>query len=451
MNLDSISCSELLKSCRYMNGENGTELLESFQKLDFNIFDNWQRVSYLWGYTELPEGMIKQIVETTADLSKLHSTLDILKRLHYPHLQCAAMVGFNDIRVFINLIREWNVDAEKDTSILWSILEIWFWKLENYSDIDTWLEKKASDYIAELYCTVFHAGHSKNFIRWLFSNVYIGKCCIQPSLAVRRKLLVLIDSVIVYHWKDACFDEDFLNLDYLSFVATDVDEYRPLSVKMNKAVLDSYDKIFQTKMLNAFSLPLNENNYNHLIGYAHSFIVYHKTELAIRIQEVINNYQSIFEGWKIKGQMHDLSNVQNEAFVLSAFLIMVKDMNADENEKTRLFRIIIDRLFLQIHNCPDLYLEYYSVPACFARDTAKHISECVLIDYDRRLISQHHNTECIAYIMNYSISIALHLSNKALIKERWDGEQPVWKRDFLSVGRIQDYKNLEAMINKLCS
>lgn len=455
MKLNSISSNELLSKCRYCDGTDGNYILKQYGSLDFNIFENWQELSRLWGYTQLPERLVDLTAYTANRTCSKRLALKILEQLKYPNLQCTALLGIKDNNVFINLIEEWNKESEKNMSILWSLLEIWSWKLLNSNKqnvpINELQKNVVSDCIINLYNTVLNSGHAKAFIRWLFSKEYRGWQNVGSLKDVEKDIYILMEAIVVPNWKEELFDEDFNNWDYLSFLAIDVDNTYQLNDRLCLKILNSYFEILDEQKLSCIKLPISDNTFVWLEGFAEMFIRCKKTTLQEEIQNVLNKYQSIFGGWMVKGKMHDYRNIQSETFILCSLLLMCKYKIHDIETKKTVFRIISNRLLLQIHNCPNIYLEYYSVPAYLARHTANTISTDLLAEYDKTLILQHQDMEQIANIMNYSTQIKMQQSNKDLYRQRWDIEKNAWERRLHTTGQQKKYNMLQKIMQEICS
>ena len=454
MKLESISSNELLSKCRYYDGTDGNNLLNRYGSLDFNIFENWHELSLLWGYTQLPERLVALTAFAANRTISKHLVLKIIERLQYPNLQCTALLGIEDNNVFINLIKEWNKESEKNMSILWSILEIWSWRLlksnKQNLPIDEWLKNVVSDCIINMYNTVLYSGHAKAFIKWLFSKGYRGWQDVGSSLPVEKKLFILMESIVVLNWKEDLFDEGFINLDYLSFLAIDVNKTHPLNDGLCLELLNRYFEILDKQKISCIELPISKNTFVWFNGFVEVFFRCKRTGLQEEVQSVLNKYQSIFEGWRVKGKMHDYRNVQSETFVLCSLLLMCK-YKIHDKETITIFHIISNRLLLQIHNCPNIYLNYYSVPACLARDTANTISADLLAEYDKTLILQHQNMEQVAYIMNYNKQIRMQQSNKDLYRKRWKYEEIAWERRLNTTCQQSNFNMLQKIMQMICT
>lgn len=62
-------------------------------------------------------------------------------------------------------------------------------------------------------------------------------------------------------------DADSCDIDYLTILATEIDEYHPLSTADVNKVLDGYDRLFGDLNIHKMSLPLSQNMIQRLCGF----------------------------------------------------------------------------------------------------------------------------------------------------------------------------------------
>ena len=96
MKLKNILPNELLAKGRYCDGTDGQVLLEKYADAVFDTFDSWKCLSRKWDYTELPSGLCELFAYTASRECSLKLAVEILFRLHYPNLQCAALAWVKD-------------------------------------------------------------------------------------------------------------------------------------------------------------------------------------------------------------------------------------------------------------------------------------------------------------------------------------------------------------------
>lgn len=151
MKLENIESNKILASCRYVNESKGEDLFKLYHSYDFEQFDKWNIVAYLWGYTELPECLRNIIIFSVKRKCCAPLVISFLEKLRFPNLQCAAIMYIKDFDYFKQLLTIWNESKEKSKSVLWSIFEMWNWRLkttaESQKDMDEWLKDKAVDLI----------------------------------------------------------------------------------------------------------------------------------------------------------------------------------------------------------------------------------------------------------------------------------------------------------------
>lgn len=451
MKLKSISPNELLAKSRYCDGTDGQVLLDKYSDAVFDTFDSWERLGRKWGYTELPSGLCRLFAYTASRECSLKLSVEILFRLHYPNLQCAALAWVKDPEVLFKLAQKLSEEARNSEPVFLSILEIWNWRLNRMVDAeedkDRWIKGVAPDYIRKMYEIVLKLGFAKLFAKWLFNKRYRDWTDIRGVQSAEKQLHYLMEAVIVASWDASQIDTDSCDIDYLTFLATDIDEYHPLSTADVNKVLDGYNRLFGDLSVNGMSLPLSGNMLQRLCGFSEMFWKANQSNLAKQVDEWIKKYECIFEGWKVKGKMHDYRHVQRESFLLSAMLEMCIRRVTEVALKTQICNIIIDHLLRQQNCCDDLYLEYYNAAFCIARQAQESISVVNLYAYDERLISSHRNMECVLNIINCSGSIPLSAANKKMLEDRWQYEHEAWEGRLTTTHQMAKYDLLVRMVN----
>lgn len=451
MKLKSISPNELLAKCRYCDGTDGQVLLESYSDAVFDMFDSWERLSCMWGYTELPSGLCELFAYTASRECSLKLAVEILFRLHYPNLQCAALACVKDPEILYKLALKLSEEARNSVPEILSILEIWNWRLNRIVDAeedkDKWIKGIAPVYIRKMYDIALKLGIAKLFAKWLFNKGYRDWTDIRGVQSAEKQMHYLMEAAIVASWDASQIDADSCDIDYLTFLATDIDEYHPLSTADVNNVLDGYVRLFGDLNIHRMSLPLSQNMIQRLCGFSEMFWKAKQSNLPKEVNEWIKMYECIFEGWKVKGKMHDYRHVQRESFLLSALLEMCIHRVTDGALKSQICNIIIDHLFRQQNCCDDLYLEYYNAAFCIARQAQESISVVNLHTYDERLISGHRNMECVLNIINCSGYIPLFAANKKMLEDRWKYEHEAWEGRLATTHQMAKYDFLVRMVN----
>jgi len=451
MKLKNISPNELLAKSRYCDGTDGQVLLERYSDAVFDTFDSWERLNCMWGYTELPSGLCKLFAYTASRECSLKLAVEILFRLHYPNLQCAALAWVKDPEVLFKLAQKLSEEARNTVPVFLSILEIWNWRLNRIVDAeedkDKWIKCVAPVYIHKMYDIALNLGFAKLFAKWLFNKGYRDWTDIRGVQSAEKQLHYLMEAAIVASWDASQIDADSCDIDYLTFLATDIDEYHPLSAADVNKVLDGYVRLFGDLSIHRMSLPLSQNMLQWLCGFSEMFWKANRSNLAKQVEELIKKYECIFEGWRVKGKMHDYRHVQRESFLLSALLEMCIHRVTDGVLKSQICYIIIDHLFRQQNCCEDLYLEYYNAAFCIARQAQELISVVNLYAYDERLILSHRNMECVLNIINCTDNTPLSAANKKKLEDRWLYEREAWEWRLTTTHQMAKYDLLVRMVN----
>lgn len=451
MKLKSIICNELLVQSRYCDGTDGKTLLDKYADVEFDTYEKWAKLSCIWGCTELPSNLGKLFAYTASRKCSRKLAVEILYRLHYPNLQCAALCWVTDVEVLNCLMEELLKDSSNIVSIFLSLVEVWNWRLnrivDNVADKDKWMNDEAPNYVSRMYDTVSKLNQSKSFIRWIFSKGYRGWSDLRGVPSNEKKLLYMMEASVLYSWSAEKLDLDFKNLDYLTFVATDIDELHPLTRADAASVLAGFEQFFVTLEVPEVKLPTEKNTIQRMNGFAEMFWKANQMDLLKKVTAWMDKYQTIFEVWKIKGKMHDYRHVQREAFLLSSLLEMSIHRVSDSSQKVQMCDMIIDRLFIQHNCCNDLYLDYYSLPFCIARETAKFISDDALASYDEQLINSHRNLKCVLNIINCSGTIPLSDSNKKQLVKRWQYENKAWEGRLTTINQKSEYNYLLKIVD----
>lgn len=242
MKLENIESNKILASCRYANGSIGEELFRLYHSYDFEQFDKWNIVADLWGYTELPECLRNIIIFSVKRKCCAPLVISFLEKLRFPNLQCAAMMYIKDFDYFKQLLTIWNESKAKSKSVLWSIFELWNWRLkttaESQKDKDEWLKDDAFDLIGSFWLNVNKYDCAKDFIKWLFEKGYHE----WRNNSISKQLLLLMEANVLKDWNDGMFDSDNQNIDYLTFVACEVYKKYPFGNDIVKKVLENFDK-----------------------------------------------------------------------------------------------------------------------------------------------------------------------------------------------------------------
>ena len=444
MKLKNILPNELLVKGRYCDGTDGQVLLEKYADAVFDTFDSWKCLSRKWDYTELPSGLCELFAYTASRECSLKLAVEILFRLHYPNLQCAALAWVKDPEILCELALKLSEEARNSVPLFLSILEIWNWRLNRIVDAtedkDNWIKSVAPVYISKMHDITLRLGFAKLYAKWLFNKGYRDWTDVRGVQSAEKQLHYLMEAAIVASWDASLIDAVSCDIDYLTFLATDIDEYHPLSTADVNKVLDGYVRLFGDLNIHRMSLPLGQNMLQRLCGFSEMFWKAKQSNLPNEVNEWIRKYECIFEGWRVKGKMHDYRHVQRESFLLSALLEMCIHRVTDGTLKSQICHIIIDHLFRQQNCCDDLYLEYYNAAFCIAR-RAKEIIYAVELDaYAERLIQFHRDMECVLNIINCSGNTPLSAANKKMLKDRWQYEREAWEGRMKSTHQMAKYE-----------
>lgn len=444
MKLKNILPNELLAKGRYCDGTDGQVLLEKYADAVFDTFDSWECLSRKWGYTELPSGLCELFAYTASRECSLKLAVEILFRLHYPNLQCAALAWVKDPEILCELALKLSEEARNSVPLFLSILEIWNWRLNRIVDAtedkDNWIKSVAPVYISKMHDITLRLGFAKLYAKWLFNKGYRDWTDVRGVQSAEKQLHYLMEAAIVASWDASLIDAISCDIDYLTFLATDIDEYHPLSTADVNKVLDGYVRLFGDLNIHRMSLPLSQNMLQRLCGFSEMFWKAKQSNLPNEVNEWIRKYECIFEGWRVKGKMHDYRHVQRESFLLSALLEMCIHRVTDGTLKSQICHIIIDHLFRQQNCCDDLYLEYYNAAFCIARRAKEIISAVELDAYDERLIQFHRDMECVLNIINCSGNTPLSAANKKMLKDRWQYERKAWEGRMKSTHQMAKYE-----------
>lgn len=275
MKLKSILCNDLLASSRYCDGTDGRFLLDKYSAVEFDTYEKWDSLSSMWGYTEMPSNLCELFAYSASRKITHKLAIEILFRLHYPNLQCIALAWVKDPEDMCNLAFELTNESRDTVSIFLSIIEVWNWRLnrivDNKVDKGTWMKKEAPVYIRKMYNVVLKLGYGKLFSRWLFNKGYRDWKDIRGLQSEEKQLFYLLEAAIVYSWDASLVDSEFYNIDYLTYLATDVDENHPLATDYANKVLEGYVWLFDNLNLPAMILPFSDNMLNRLYGFSEMF------------------------------------------------------------------------------------------------------------------------------------------------------------------------------------
>lgn len=451
MKLKSILCNELLASSRYCDGTDGHLLLEKYSDVVYDTFDTWKSLGSIWGCTELSSGLCALFAYAASRKCSRKLAIEILYRLHFPNLQCAALAYVKEPEDMCYLADELSNDKRDTVSVFLSIMEAWNWRLnriaDRAADKEKWIKEDAPDHICNMYSIVLKSGNAKLFIRWLFSKGYRNWTDVRGEQSVEKQLHYLMEGAIVASWNPSLIDTEINDIDYLSFLATDIDENHPLSPSDVNKVMDGYVRLFDNLDMHDMSIPLSMNTLNRLCGFSEIYWKEKNSDLLKEVNTWIEKCVCIFEGWKVKGKMHDYRHIQRESFILSALLEMCVHRVKDVAERSQICNTIVNHLFRQQNCSDDLFIEYYSAPFCIARQAVETISAKDLDAFDEKLIMSHRSMECVLNILNCSCKTSLSLANKKLLKDRWTYEYKAWEGRMMTTSQKPNYDYMVRLAN----
>lgn len=408
MKLENIESNKILASCRYANGSIGEDLFKLYHSYDFEQFDKWNIVADLWGYMELPECLRNIIIFSVKRKCCAPLVIRFLEQLHFPNLQCAAMVYIKDFEYFKQLLTIWSESKVKSKSVLWSIFEMWNWRLEktaeSQKDKDEWLKEKAVDLIRVFLSFVFKYDCAKVFIKWLFEKGYHE----WRRSSISKQLLLLMEANVLYNWNDGMFDSDNLNIDYLTFVAREVYKKYSFGNEIVKKVLENFDKSIKKNNIKT-TLPIEDNSNKAIEAYAEMYWVINEKEIEAAVEKSIEDNTCKFEGWNIN---IDYKDVQQENFILCSLLGVIKNHIKEVEQKRHLFDIVSEHLFRQIHVCNNMWQHYYSLALCMGRVVALEIPSVGIDIYDKILIERNNNMENLLTVFSFTYKLRMNEQNR---------------------------------------
>lgn len=448
MKLENIESNKILASCRYANGSIGEDLFKLYHSYDFEQFDKWNIVADLWGYMELPECLRNIIIFSVKRKCCAPLVIRFLEQLHFPNLQCAAMVYIKDFEYFKQLLTIWSESKVKSKSVLWSIFEMWNWRLEktaeSQKDKDEWLKDNAFDLIGSFWLNVNKYDCAKDFIKWLFEKGYHE----WSNNSISKQLLLLMEIYVLKDWNDGMFDSDNQNIDYLTFVARDVYKKNSFGNDIVKIVLENFDKSIKKNNIKT-TLPIDEKTIKAIEAYAAMCWVINEKEIEAAVEKSIEDNTCKFEGWNINV---DYKDVQQENFILCSLLCLIKNHIIEGEQKRHLFEIVSGHLFRQIHVCNNMWQQYYSLALCMGRIVALDIPSVGIDIYDKKLMEIHNNIENLLTVFNFTYKLnklKMNEQNKKVLLDRWNYEREAWEGRKSTTSQYVDFEIMEKIIGIL--
>lgn len=443
MKLKNIESNKILASCRFVNESKGEELFRLYLSYDFEQFDKWNIVADLWGYTELPECLRKIIIFSVKRKCCAPLVISFLEKLRFPNLQCAAMMYIKDFDYFKQLLTIWNESKAKSKSVLWSIFEMWNWRLETTVESQkdkVWLKEKTVDSIRVFLSFVFKYDCAKVFIKWLFEKGYHE----WRRSSISKQLLLLMEANVLYNWNDGMFDSDNLNIDYLTFVAREVYKKNSFGNDIVR-VLENFNKCIEKNNIKT-TLPIEDNSINTIEAYAAMYWVINEKRIEAAVEKSIEDKVCKFEEWNIR---IDYNDVQQESFVLCSLLCLIKNHIIEGEQKRHLFEIVSRHLFRQIHVCNNMWQQYYSLALCMGRIVALDIPSVGIDIYDKKLIEIHNNIENLLTVFNFTNKLKMNEQNKKVLLDRWNYEKEAWEGRKSTTSQYADFEIMEKIIGIL--
>ena len=445
MKLENIESNKILASCRYANGSIGEDLFKLYHSYDFEQFDKWNIVAGLWGYMELSECLRNIIIFSVKRKCCAPLVIHFLEKLHFPNLQCAAMMYVKDFEYFKQLLTIWNESKAKSKSVLWSIFEMWNWRLkttaESQKDKDEWLKDDAFDLIGSFWLNVNKYDCAKDFIKWLFEKGYHE----WRNNSISKQLLLLMEANVLKDWNDGMFDSDNQNIDYLTFVAREVYKKNSFGNDIVKIVLENFDKSIENNNIKT-TLPIDEKTIKSIEAYAEMYWVINEKEIEAAVEKSIEDNTCKFEGWNIN---IDYKDVQQENFILCSLLGVIKNHIKEVEQKRHLFDIVSEHLFRQIHVCNNMWQQYYSLALCMGRIVALDIPSVGIDIYDKKLIEIHNNIENLLTVFSFTYKLKMNERNRNDLLNRWNYEREAWEGRKSTTSQYGDFENMEKIIEIL--
>lgn len=432
-----------MASCRFVNESKGEELFRLYLSYDFEQFDKWNIVADLWGYTELPECLRNIIIFSVKRKCCAPLVISFLEKLRFPNLQCAAMMYIKDFDYFKQLLTIWNESKAKSKSVLWSIFEMWNWRLETTVESQkdkVWLKEKTVDSIRVFLSFVFKYDCAKVFIKWLFEKGYHE----WRRSSISKQLLLLMEANVLYNWNDGMFDSDNLNIDYLTFVAREVYKKNSFGNDIVR-VLENFNKCIEKNNIKT-TLPIEDNSINTIEAYAAMYWVINEKRIEAAVEKSIEDKVCKFEEWNIR---IDYNDVQQESFVLCSLLCLIKNHIIEGEQKRHLFEIVSRHLFRQIHVCNNMWQQYYSLALCMGRIVALDIPSVGIDIYDKKLIEIHNNIENLLTVFNFTNKLKMNEQNKKVLLDRWNYEKEAWEGRKSTTSQYADFEIMEKIIGIL--
>ena len=448
MKLENIESNKILASCRYANGSIGEDLFKLYHSYDFEQFDKWNIVADLWGYMELPECLRNIIIFSVKRKCCAPLVIRFLEQLHFPNLQCVAMVYIKDFEYFKQLHTIWSESKVKSKSVLWSIFEMWNWRLEktaeSQKDKDECLKDNAFDLIGSFWLNVNKYDCAKDFIKWLFEKGYHE----WSNNSISKQLLLLMEIYVLKDWNDGMFDSDNQNIDYLTFVAREVYKKNSFGNYIVKFVLENFEKSIKKNNIKT-TLPIDEKTIKAIEAYAEMYWVINEKEIEAAVEKSIEDNTCKFEGWNINV---DYKDVQQENFILCSLLCLIKNHIIEGEQKRHLFENVSGHLFRQIHVCNNMWQQYYSLALCMGRIVALDIPSVGIDIYDKKLMEIHNNIENLLTVFNFTYKLnklKMNEQNKKVLLDRWNYEREAWEGRKSTTSQYVDFEIMEKIIGIL--
>lgn len=433
----------ILLQCRNMVSE-PKEHLHQVDSLDFSKIEAWVADARNWGYILLPEWLSKILLRIRNKQCYLPLYLKIAHKLHYPSLRCAAFSYMNteSLENILKLILKGNYDS----CMMWSALEIWVWALNNTGnsgvDRKEWLNEVILPKINEVISIIVTDNHIFDLQRWLFADSHREN--MRDEFAT--PICFLIESVIVWNWKNSFFDEASLNIDYLTFVAQDVNDHHALPEELARKVLTGYDRTLREKKV-FLKLDFSKNEIDRINGYAKVFSIVNKDGIIVAVKECLQNYECHFEGWQSKSRAHDYNDKLNYAYITAALACLPILETYDQIIKDKLSDILIDA-FVRIVHLWDSDFEKLLMTVWSIRYMASKTGR--LEQLDETMIWDFRDLVFVIKAFCYSAhSCDLNSSNKNFLETRWKNEYDALKSRYLTTGETDKLNDLRNMVKKL--
>lgn len=440
MKIKKLSPEDIMRESRNLISS-PDDYLNSISHLDLNRIEEWSNDARNWGYIELPAYLQKLL----GRIGKCKCCIDlysrIIEHIHFPSLQCRALF-FGDQRCFLTLVKK-----VKSNSSIWAILEIFVWRFSqvNSDTAKRWLEDVITPYVISICDYLISIGKAKQLQQWVFADSHRT----MPQHHINSKIMYLFEANIVGRWEEVFFDENSTNLDYLTFVANDINSEHPLSRKIAEIV---YKNFYHSIISQSTFLPLDlsKNECDRMIGFANVFNVIYSNNLIDSISEFLNKNMCSFEGWSSKVTRPDFKTIGDFSFFIGSFCELLVIAKMTETEKRDLGNLLLSTIKITVHLCADMYVKRMLMPVCLLRLALEKKDLLTKDNLDTIMIQQFREITFVLKVLSYTRDqCTLSQFNRELLNARWNHEKVAIKARLLTTQESNQINDIKKFIEQL--